>query len=560
MSSQAQQIPVWQRVVPPGLTAAEGALDLLPIAAVIVGRARGRFFFEAMNTAFRQVGLGTEPEHSLLLDGLGEWIGAFFDGREARIEQGWRTGDAVEARHFRVTLARVTNRNEPRVLISLVDRTAEVRTEHSLRREMTTDSLTGLPNRAGFGDRVEAMIARDAAKVAVLMIDLDRFARVNACLGSLAGDELLITVARRIRGALRASDVLARTGGDEFGILLEIDESAIEAEQAAQRIRAVLATPFRLCEFEIRVSCSIGIAFAGDATGDSEDVIRHAQFAVKRSKKSGAAEAYQIEAFDVAREQFALETALRRAVESRALELYYQPVCDLATGRIVAFESLARWRREDGQLFSPAEFIPVAEETGLIVPLGRWAIDEAVATLARWDAAAGGDCGVRVAVNLSAIQLQRDRIAPVVQGALAAHGIAGERLKLELTESALIADPEGIAETLRALKALGTTLAMDDFGTGYSNLAYLQKLPIDLLKIDRSFVTGMLCDGDKLAIVRAVLSLAQALGMETVAEGIESIEVGQALLALGCHYGQGFAYARPLPADDAYRLLRERNA
>jgi EAL domain-containing protein (putative c-di-GMP-specific phosphodiesterase class I) len=202
----------------------------------------------------------------------------------------------------------------------------------------------------------------------------------------------------------------------------------------------------------------------------------------------------------------------------------------------------------------------VAEESGLIVPLGRWAIDEAAATLASWDETLGGDCGIRVAVNLSAIQLQRDAIAPVLQRALDRTGLAGSRFTLELTESAIVSDPDRITGTMHALKALGTTLAMDDFGTGYSNLAYLQKLPIDILKIDRSFVTGMLADRDKIAIVRAILSLAQALGMRTTAEGIESLELGQTLAALGCTYGQGYAYARPLEAADALALIAAERA
>ena len=237
----------------------------------------------------------------------------------------------------------------------------------------------------------------------------------------------------------------------------------------------------------------------------------------------------------------------------------YQPICDLTDGRIVAFELLARWRTEFGAEKSPDEFIPVAEESGLIVPLGRWAIDEAARTLAGWDAR-GGTHGVQFAVNLSAVQLQRDDIPAVIEAALAAHGIAGQRLKLELTESALVSDPDRIAGIMRRLKELGTEIAMDDFGTGYSNLAYLQQLPIDLLKIDRSFVVGMLGDRDKIAIVKAVLSLSQALGMKTVAEGVETPELAQMLAALGCTYGQGYHYARPLEADDAYALLIERNA
>ena len=547
-------------VMPPGMTAAEGALELLPIAAVVAGLENGRLVLELPNGIYRRLGLGADPATSVLVQELGARIAEFLHGNAMREEFDWRMGGAVEQRQFAVTLARVTKRTEPRCLVSLVDRTGEMRTEVNLRREMSTDSLTGLPNRAGFGDRLEALMARGVTDYAVLVVDLERFGRINSCLGGMAGDELLMAVARRMKGALRASDVLGRIGGDEFGVLVAIDGNRAEADQVARRIRGVLSTPFRLSDFEIRVECAVGMAFGADAIGDAEDVIRHAQFAVRRSKETGQAEAYQTQAFDRARERFAMETALRRAIEARQLELYYQPICDLSSGRITAFETLARWTDEAGRVLSPTEFIPVAEESGLIVPLGRWAIDEALRTLAAWDVRAGGQCGVQLAVNLSPIQLQRDAIAPLVAAALAKHGLPGNRLKLELTESALVADPDGIAEVLHALKATGATIAMDDFGTGYSNLAYLQRLPIDILKIDRSFVTGMLADRDKIAIVRAILSLASALGMDTVAEGIETPELGQTLAALGCTYGQGFAYARPLCAEDAWALLVARSA
>ena len=547
-------------VVPPGMTAAEGVLELLPIAAMVAGLDDGQVLLETCNAAYRRLGIGGNTPELALAEELGSRIAAFLESPAFREEFDWRFGSAVEQRQFAVTIARLQLRAEPRCLVSLVDRTSEMRTEVNLRREMSTDSLTGLPNRAGFGDRLETRIAGGMTDYAVLVVDLDRFGRINSCLGSMAGDELLMAVARRIKGSLRASDVLGRIGGDEFGVLIALDDDRSEADQVARRIRSVLATPFRLSDFEIRIECAIGIAFGADAIGDAEDVIRHAQFAVRRSKETGQAEAYQTQAFDRARERFAMETALRRAIEANHLELYYQPICDLSSGRIVAFETLARWIDEDGCAHSPAEFIPVAEESGLIVPLGRWAIDEAMRTLAAWDARSGGHCGVRMAVNLSPIQLQRDSIAPLVLAALTTYGLTGDRLKLELTESALVSDPDGIALVLRALKATGATIAMDDFGTGYSNLAYLQRLPIDILKIDRSFVTGMLADRDKIAIVRAVLSLAAALGMETVAEGIETPELGQTRAALGCTYGQGFAYARPLPADEAYALLVARNA
>ena len=535
-------------------------LDLLPIPAALVVRDGAVLGIEAANHAFREAGLETECGRPSFLDALHAEIDAFLASETDQVAIAWQAGDAVECRHYHVTLARAWHYGGCRCLATLIDQTAEVRTQQHLRREMLTDSLSGLPNRAGFSDRLEAMLsAGKATSCAVLVIDLDRFSRVNACLGALAGDELLITVARRIKGALRARDTLARIGGDEFGILMTIDDDPEEADRVAARIREALATPFRLSDLEFHIDCAIGVAFGAEGLEDPDVLIRHAQFAVKRSKTSGEVEAYQPRALTLAHAQFEMETALRRALDSEGLRLTFQPICDLATGKIVAFESLARWTDEAGVIHPPSEFIPVAEESGLIVPLGRWAIATAAATLAKWDARAGGNCGVRVAVNLSAIQLQRDNIAPVVEEALGAAGLAGDRVTLELTESALITDPDRIARAMHALKDLGCTLAMDDFGTGYSNLAFLQKLPIDVLKIDQTFVTHMLADRDKVAIVRAILSLAQALGMGTTAEGVETNELAQTLAALGCTYAQGYVYAKPLEPDAAYALLVSRN-
>nr|WP_245844260.1 bifunctional diguanylate cyclase/phosphodiesterase [Sphingomonas spermidinifaciens] len=535
---------------------------MLPIPAAILTLGQGELAFEAVNSSFRDAGLGVVAHQSPLVRLLGARIIAFLAGPARGEEFEWQFGDCVDCRYFQVRLSRPpVDGSDHRCLVTLLDHTGQFRTEHSLRREMMTDSLTGLANRAGFTDQLEAAIAeRSRGTYAVLAVNLDRFSRVNACMGGLAGDELLISVARRLKGALRSRDLIARTGGDEFAILMTIDDGPNEVLQLARRIGDSLASPFRLSDFEIRVDCSIGIALTDDEKHDAEELVRHAQFAVKRSKKSGRTEIYQTRAFDAARRQFGIETELRRAIDAGGLDLYLQPICDLATGRITSFEALARWTDERGQNIPPSDFIPVAEEAGLIVPLGRWAIDEAARTLARWDAAHGGNCGVNVAVNLSAIQLQRDTVAGVVEQALVRHGLDGRRLTLELTESAIVADPDGVSQTIRALKDLGTTLAMDDFGTGYSNLAYLQRLPIDVLKIDRSFVSGMLADRDKVAIVRAILGLAQALGMQTTAEGIETPELAQTLAALGCGYGQGYLYAQPLPADQALRLLSSLNA
>ncbi len=539
-----------------GPTQVAQLIDLLPVPAAVIEQRSDGFMFDGVNRRFRRAGFGTIATDSPIIRLLGARIAAFFDSTDTHLEFTWQIGESIDARHFRVMLARrPTGKGDRRCLISLVDQTGEQRTETSLRREMLTDSLTGLPNRAGFSDLLDGSItAQNSGAHAVMIVNMDRFARVNACMGSLAGDELLISVARRIKGALRGSDTLARIGGDEFGVLVATDEGAGDALHVAKRIQAALSSPFRLSDFEIRVDCSVGVALGDEEAVEPEDMIRHAQFAVKRAKKTGRTEVYNHSTFDIVRTQFGIETQLRRAIENGEMTLAFQPICDLSSGAIMSFEALARWS-PDGVEVSPVDFIPVAEECGLIVPLGRWAMDAAARTIAAWDARTGASCGAHIAVNLSAIQLQRDEVAPMVRGALEAHGVNGSRLTLELTESAIVSDPDRIAATMLALKSLGTTLAMDDFGTGYSNLAYLQKLPIDVLKIDRSFVSGMLADRDKVAIVRAILSLAQALGMRTTAEGIETNELAQTLAALGCTYGQGFLYSRPLDGDAAYDLL-----
>ena len=526
----------------------------MAIPAAEITMAEGRPVVGAANDAFRRACLDDGDVKAMLLDKLADGVTPFLASGRQSIEFPMQLGDAIDGRYYQATLTRSAEDTADACVLMLVDQTAQRHTERSLRREMTTDSLTGLPNRQGFGDLIETVMAA-GDRHAVLVIDLNRFGRLNACMGSLVGDELLITVARRLKGALRSRDSIGRIGGNEFGILMMIDGTEDEAHVLADRIVHALRAPFRLTDYEVNVEASVGIAFHEGSDDDAEELIRHAQFAVKHAKAAGRTEIYHPQAFTIARAQFAMETALRRAIEQDALHLAYQPICDLSSGKTVAFEALARWREADGTNHSPADFIPVAEESGLIMPLGRWAVNKALSQLAAWDHAAGGHCGMRLSVNLSAIQLQRDDIPTVIHDALTQTGIAGERLTLELTESVIVGDPDRVTAIMDALKALGTTIAMDDFGTGYSNLAYLQKLPIDVLKIDRSFVSGMLADRDKIAIVRAILGLAQALGMKTTAEGIETVELGQTLAALGCTYGQGYYYARPLEPDAAWAMI-----
>jgi len=553
--------------------ARQAYLDALPIAAAIIAApAHAPAHIDAANERFERLTdrvpvAGLSVQHLPLLGAspIGRALASFLASGDQSHEFDGHDGQLIGGRYFTVRLARLTDRRDGtrRCLLSLIDKTAQVETEKSLRAEMLRDSLTGLPNRLAFNERVEEILQHPnfrEGSYAVVVVDMTRFSRVNECMGALAGDELLITFARRLFSTLRAGDVLARTGGDEFGILMRLDKSIDDALELGERIRSVLATPFRLSELEIRVDCSIGCAALSKSVELAEEVLRNAQFALKRSKQSGRAQVYEPNQAKAALRRFSIETELRRAIDTDGLKLAFQPLIDLKGGAVTGFEALARWDHEERGCISPTEFIPVAEESGLIVPLGRWALDAAARTLAGWDRQLGRTLPLYVAVNLSAIQIARDDIAGAAAGALGAAKLAGGRLTLELTESAIIQDPQRATRVLEALKGLDARIAMDDFGTGYTSLSYLQRLPIDMLKIDQSFVTGMLGDPDSVAIVRAVLSLADALGMTTTAEGINSAALAAALAKLGCGQGQGFYFAEPLAPEEALTYWLSRSA
>jgi diguanylate cyclase (GGDEF)-like protein len=462
-------------------------------------------------------------------------------------------------RHFQVHLARLPAMafDPERAMITLVDRTVEVQAERSLRAEMSHDSLTGLPNRLAFIDAIDAEIAAGGSGFAVLAIDLIRFSRVNECIGAMAGDELIITVARRLMSALRAGDMLARMAGDEFGVLIRRVDGPDGAEQAARRLQGALSSPIKLAELDIRIDCAIGCALWDERSPSAVELMRNAQVALKRAKLSHRAEIYRYGEVTAARRRFSLETELRRAIDAGQLKLAFQPLIDFESGGVSGFEALARWDHPDEGPIQPSEFIAVAEESGLIVPLGRWALDSALRTLAGWETALGETLPLKIAVNVSPVQLTRDSVADAVEQTLRATGMSGDRLTLELTESAIVGDPERAKRVLDALQSLDCRIAMDDFGTGYSSLSYLQKLPIDILKIDQSFVGAMLEDRDSIAIVRAILGLADALGMETTAEGVEDVETARMLAALGCTTGQGYHFSMPLPPEKALAFYQE---
>jgi diguanylate cyclase (GGDEF)-like protein len=554
---------------PLGLANDRALLDALPIAAGIFGLKRGKLWIHALNGRFFDLaGCPADPSQFRALferhrdTEAGEIIRTFLDNPAgSRDEFDYNDGYGVQRRFLKLKLAPLSpdSDDEPRCLLSVVDRTVEMQSERALRAEMLRDSLTGLPNRVAFSEAVEGVGERSGYdhEHAVLVVDMLRFSRINESMGGLAGDELLITFARRLILALRAGDVLARTGGNEFGVLVSLRRGVEDALSAAERIQDVMAAPFKISDLEIKVECAIGVALMHNEQ-DPEDLFRNAQFAVKQAKVAGRPQVYEPKQATEARRRFSIETELRRALEKEQLQLFYQPLIDLKSGEIAGFEALARWEHEDRGKISPQEFIPVAEESGLILQLGRWAMDRALQTLAQWDREAGQALPVYVGVNMSAIQVARDNVASMIADALKTSGLSGDRLTIELTESSIVQDPDRAQRVFEALKGLDATVAMDDFGTGYSSLAYLQRLPIDVLKIDRSFVSGMMADADSVAIVRAVLSLADALGMSTTAEGIETVELATTLAALGCAAGQGYYFARPLEADAAFEFLQAR--
>ena len=538
-----------------------GWIDALPVpAALIRPLARGNFRLHASNVAFDRLRLspaGADAPIALL-----RAIERAAQNPDDTQEFSCQLGDGVAARDLRGSIGPLPTESgdESLFLLTLIDRTQEMMTERNLRRELVSDSLTGLPNRAGFEEMVEQRGVTDGvgADHAILLLDLARFSRINEHIGPMAGDELIITVARRLKSSLRSGDILARTGGDEFAISTRVAGGRADVREMARRIRGCFDHPFRIGELKVSVDCALGCAIQPTSETDVADQIRHAQIALKRAKQTDRIEIYEPESAMLSDNRFGLETELRNAIEEDRLHLAFQPLIELATGKVAGFEALARWDKQDGHSISPSEFIPIAEDSGLIVPLGQWAIGKAAAVLADWDQQNGGkvvDC--YFSVNVSAIQLLRDDVAAVVRQALDTHEIGGERLMIELTESAIIGDPDLALSVLSELKSLDARVAMDDFGTGYSNLAYLQRLPLDVLKIDRSFVEHMVDDRDKVAIVRTIQSLAEVLGMKTTAEGVETADQARLLSALGCDFGQGYLFARPMHSGDALAYWRQ---
>ena len=442
------------------------------------------------------------------------------------------------------------------VVANFRDVTERKALEDQLAHQAFHDPLTGLANRALLLDRVEHSRAttsrRPGAMLGLIYIDLDDFKTVNDGLGHEAGDHLLQLTADRIRAALRPGDTAARLGGDEFAILLEALSSPSAAYEVGARVLESLREPFAVAGSSVVLNASIGIAVSGGAE-DAAALLRNADLAMYQAKGGGKGrfEVFEAGMHAAVVERMAMKADLRRAVEADEFEAHYQPIVELATGRAIGAEALVRWRHPERGLMPPAAFIPLAEETGLIIDIGRRVLRQACADAAEWLRRFGVDAPASVSVNLSARQIQDAALVDDVAGALSASGLPASGLILEITESILLDDAESAARTLAALKGLGVSIALDDFGTGYSSLSYLDRFPVDIVKIDKSFIDGLAGDpGAGSQLVTAIVNLGSLLGLGVTAEGIEWDEQVARLRQMGCVRGQGYLFARPMPAAD----------
>jgi diguanylate cyclase (GGDEF)-like protein/PAS domain S-box-containing protein len=453
-----------------------------------------------------------------------------------------------EAHDLELSVHEVVFESRRALLVAATDVTARRKAQARLLQAAFYDPLTGLPNRALFKDRLEIAFARakgrEAARFAVFFLDLDRFKLVNDSLGHRAGDELLVQIARRLESCRRAGDTVARLGGDEFTLLVEGVATDEEAIAVAERVHRSLIPPYMIEGHEVFAGASIGIALGGPATERVEHLLRDADTAMYRAKVRGCRHAvFDSSMHERAMAALRIENELRRALERGELRVHYQPIVELSSSKILGVEALVRWEHRERGLVPPSEFIPLAEETGLVVPLGHWVLDEACRALSTLPEQ------ITLSVNLSGRQLLQPEFCSELKEMLARCRIDPSRLRLELTESMLIGNGAAAIAALTQLRGTGVRLCIDDFGTGYSSLSYLHELPIDSLKIDRSFVGAMGDDERKIKIVQSILVLGKALGIDVVAEGVETQEQVDVLRRLGCERAQGYFFARPVPLE-----------
>lgn len=460
--------------------------------------------------------------------------------------------------------ARCSNLRHDQTVHGLVLTLRDVTEQRKLERELTHrafhDSLTGLPNRVLLLERIERALLRgrrDATVPCVLFIDLDDFKVVNDTSGHSVGDELLVAVARRLAGTLRATDTAARLGGDEFGVLIEGAKEPGDAEVLGEQVVTNLNRPFRLSGEMVKTSASVGIATAQDSA-DAEELLGHADLALYAAKTAGKRQwrRYQSGLHTGMLERHELRARLEGAIDTQAFDVRYQPIVEISTGELAGFEALARWPNARHGQVTPDQFIALAEETGHIMPLGAWVLEKAAVNVAHWQQEVPRPDSLYINVNVSARQFRDPGFLDEVRTVLESSGLAAGSLVLELTETVLMHSDEQIREVMRQLKDLGVGMAIDDFGTGFSSLSYLREFPIDLLKVDKSFIDDIGVDKQQVALVEGIVRIADTLGLQVIAEGIEEVEQRDRLAAMGCRFGQGFLFARPMTADQAEQLLR----
>ena len=464
-------------------------------------------------------------------------------------------------RWFNVRVTRFGEGEAVRVVVVHEDVSSRKAAEEQLLHEAYHDALTGLPNRALFTDSLGRSVARARRSpgflFAVLFLDLDGFKVVNDSLGHTAGDHLLMGIGRRLEECVRGGDTVARLGGDEFAIVVNEIRDVADALRMAERVQQEIGLPFLVGGHEVFTSVSVGIAVSDARYERPVEILRDADTAMYRAKALGTSHhvVFDQAMHTNAMHRLKLESDLRRAIERNELRVHYQPIVEIATGRAVGFEALARWQHPERGLVSPAEFIPAAEDTGLIIPLDLWVIREAAERVRAWHARYPHLPPAHLSVNLSSKQFGQPNLLERLDAILEATGFEPTCLKLEVTESVIMGQPDAAADKLRQIRSRGVGLSMDDFGTGYSSLSYLHKFPFDTLKIDRSFVRRISSRGDNAEIVSTIVALAHNLGMRVVAEGVETPEQAERLRGLKCEFGQGFFYARPLDHEAAEAFL-----
>ena len=522
----------------------------------IVGYGEGELLASEVRTVTHREDLVTLEEQ------LQRFTAGIISSHQGELRYCHKSGKEVWA-HLGMSLVRDGEARPLHLILQIQDITDRKRAEEQLLHDAFHDALTGLPNRALFMDHVKMAIQRsrrsDNRLFAALFLDLDRFKIINDSLGHMVGDQLLVGIAHRLEACLRPGDTVARLGGDEFTILLEDLSDMEDAIEVARRVQEAVTQPFNIGGHEVFTTASIGIALSNTGYERAEDLLRDADTAMYRAKLEGKKRhvVFDKAMHDRAMQLLQTETDLRRALTRQEFFLNYQPIVSLETGRVLSFEALVRWRHPERGTVAPGDFIPVAEETGLIVPLGLWVLNEACQQMREWQRLGLADEAVTMSVNLSSRQFSQADLIEQIAGALRESGLKAGNLKLEITESMVMENIDTAIDMLMQLRNLGVGLSIDDFGTGYSSLSYLHRFPIDTLKIDRSFVTQMTDNSENAEIVRTIVTLARSLDMAVVAEGVETADQLRQLGDLGCDYGQGYLFSRPVGAGLAVELLTD---